>query len=116
MEVPFKSQQRGRRNEAKSQGRKVPLRKKDHSDVDISLDGRDSEQLEVKRWRSPCHSFRFSKEQGYRLGRRQVSFTCRSLIPRVLLSRYALKDLRPHRCLLGTNTGSQVFCFFFYSK
>ena len=49
MEVTFKSQQRGRRNEANSQGRKLPLRKKDHSDIDISVDGRDSEQLEVKR-------------------------------------------------------------------
>lgn len=62
MEVAFKSQQRGRRNEAKSQGRKLPLRKKDHSDVDISLDGTDSVQLELKRWRSPYHSFRFSNE------------------------------------------------------
>lgn len=49
MEVPFKSQQRGRRNEAKIQGRKLLLGKKDRSDVDISLDGRDSEQLEVRR-------------------------------------------------------------------
>lgn len=112
MEVPFKSQQRGRRNEAKIQGRKLLLGKKDRSDVDISLDGRDSEQLEVRRWHSPCHSCWFSNERGYRLGRRQVSLTCRSLIPRALLSRYASKDLRTYQCLLGTGTGSQV-CFFF---
>lgn len=48
MEVSFRSQH-CRRSEARSQGSKLTLGKKDHSDLDVSLKGEDLKQLEVKR-------------------------------------------------------------------